>query len=78
MYIYHISMNEWVKRYTCEFPYKHSVFTAPDKHMPYISQLYIMRICNSDILQNKTVKLIHDARLLTAKNICSTSKMKRM
>ena len=37
-------MNERVKRYTREFPHKHSVFTAPDEHMPYIIQLHIMSI----------------------------------
>ena len=36
-------MNEWVKRYTWEFPHKRSVFTAPDEHM-HIIQLHIMSI----------------------------------
>ena len=40
----HIGMNEWVKHYTWEFLHKHSVFTAPDEHMPYIIQLHIMSI----------------------------------
>ena len=37
-------MNEWVKRYTREFPHKHSMFAVPDEHMQYIIQLHIMSI----------------------------------
>ena len=45
MYVYtHIGMDEWVKRYAWELPHKHSVFTAPDEHMPYIIQLHITSI----------------------------------
>ena len=38
--------------YTCEFPHKHSVFTGPDEHMPYIIQFHIMSIQPA----NKTVE----------------------
>ena len=37
-------MSEWSVIFKKKNPLKHSVFTAPDEHMPYIIQLHIMSI----------------------------------
>ena len=50
----HIRMNKWVKRYTWEFPHKHSMFTAPDEHMPYTRRQHD-RKCRLSQVNNYTL-----------------------
>ena len=44
IYDIHIGMNERVNIIHENFHTKHSMFIAPDEHMPYIIQLHIMSI----------------------------------